>query len=69
MSRGDIGARRADIEGLCELNELDAGSVNTAKKNGHLETNTRRAAALRSFRAHTLLVDLDFQTPPVVPLT
>jgi hypothetical protein len=64
MSRGDIGARGADIEGLCEFNELYTGSVNAAKKNGYLEANTWRAAALRRFRARALLVDLDFQTPP-----
>ena len=69
MSRSDTGARSADVEGLRELNELDTGSIHTAKKNGHLQANTRRAAALHRVRALALLADLDFQTPPIVPAT
>jgi len=39
MSRSDAGTRSADVEGLREFNELDTGSVHSAKENGYLEAN------------------------------
>jgi hypothetical protein len=66
VGRSDAGARGADVEGLRELDELDTGSVYSAKKNGYLEANAWRAA-LNAVQALTLLVNLDFQDPPVVP--
>jgi len=68
MSRGDTCARGANIEGFCELNEVDTGCVDTPKKDWYLQAYTGRATAL--CRVHTLnfLVNLDFQTLPVVPV-
>ncbi len=66
MSRGDTGAHGADVKGLRELDELDTGSVHSAKKNGYLEANPWRAT-LNAVQALTLLVNLDFQDSPIVP--
>lgn len=65
MRRSDTRTCGADIKRLGELNELDSGSVHAAKKNRYLETNARRAAALRRFHTFTLLVNLKFQTLPL----
>lgn len=67
MSGGDTGARSADIKSLRELNELNTRGVDTAKKDGYLEADAWRAAALNRIQALTFLVDLDFQISPVVP--
>ena len=67
MSRGDARASSADIKGFREFNELNTRGVDTAKKDGYLEANAWRAAALNRVQALTLPVDLDFQTSPVVP--
>jgi hypothetical protein len=66
MSRGNTGTCGTDIECLCELDELDARSVDAAKKDWHLQANARRAAALDRVRTLTFPIYLDLQTPPVV---
>jgi len=68
MRRSDTGTRRADVERLRELNEFNTGSVDTPKKNGYLEADTRRPAALNRIQALAFVVYLDFQTSPVVPV-
>jgi len=64
MGRGDTGACSADVKGLGELNELDAGSVYTAQKHGHLETDARGPTALSRAQALAFVVYFDFQAPP-----
>ena len=43
MSRGDTRSRRADVQGLGELDELHTGRVRTPNKNGDLQLDSRRA--------------------------
>jgi hypothetical protein len=64
MGRGDTGACSADVKGLGELNELGAGSVDTAEKHGHLETDARGPTALNRIQALAFAVYFDFQAPP-----
>src|SRR4029077_16512580 len=61
MGRGDTGASGADVKGLGELNELGAGSVDTAEKHGHLEADARGPTALNRIQALALAVYFDFQ--------
>ncbi len=65
MCRGDTRPGGTDIQGLGQFNELRARSIDAAKKNRYLEANTRGMAAL--LQAFTLLLNLKFQTSPVVP--
>jgi hypothetical protein len=64
MGRGDTGTSSADVKGLGELNELDAGSVDTAEKYGHLEADARGLTALNGVQALAFAIYFDFQTPP-----
>jgi hypothetical protein len=64
MGRGDTGACSADVKGLGELNELDAGRVDTAEKDGHLEADARGLTALNGAQSRVFVVDFDFQAPP-----
>ncbi len=66
MGRGDAGPSSADVKGLGELNKLDAGTVHTAEKHGHLEADARGPTALNRTHALALVVYFDFQDPPVV---
>ncbi len=64
MCRGDAGASSADVKGFGELNELNAGSVDTAQKHGYLEANARGPAALDRVQARAFVVYFGFQAPP-----
>jgi hypothetical protein len=67
MGRGDTGPSSADVKGLGELNKLDAGSVDTAEKHGHLEADARGPTALNRAQALAFVVYFDFQaSPPLV---
>src|SRR5712671_5618334 len=65
MCRGDTRSSGTDIQRLSQFNELRARRIHAAKKNRYLEANTRGLAAL--LQAFTLLLNLKFKTPPVVP--
>jgi hypothetical protein len=65
VCRGDAGPGSAYIQGLRELDELDAGGVDATKKDRYLKTNTRGTAALGRVQALTLSIYLDFQTAPI----
>jgi hypothetical protein len=58
VCRGDTSTRGADIESLCEFDELDPGGVDAAKKNRYLKANSRGPSALGRIQALTFLVDL-----------
>lgn len=64
MGRGNASAGSADVKGLGQLNKLDAGSINTAEKDGHLQADTRRPTALNGLQPLAFVVYFDFQTPP-----
>ncbi len=64
MGRGDTSTSSADVKGLGELNELDAGSVDTAEKYGHLEADARGLTALNGVQALAFVIYFDFQAPP-----
>jgi hypothetical protein len=55
VPRRYAGARGANIEGLCELNEFDARSVRRAEKDGHLQTDARGPPEVRGIHALTIL--------------
>jgi len=65
MCRGNTRPCGADIQRLSQFNEFRARSIDAAKKNRYLEANARGMAAL--LQAFTLLLNLKFQTSPVVP--
>ena len=65
MCGGDTRPCSTDIERLGQFNELHARSIDATKKNWYLEANTRGLAAL--LQAFTLLLNLKFQTSPMVP--
>ena len=64
MGRGNAGAGSADVKGLGQLNELEAGSIDSAEKDGHLEADARRATALNGLQPLAFVVYFDFQAPP-----
>jgi hypothetical protein len=64
MGRGDTSACSADVKGLGELNELDAGSIDTAEKHGYLEVDSRGPTALNAIHAFAFALNFDFQAPP-----
>jgi len=64
MRRGDTCARSTDVESLGKLNELNAGVVDTAKKHGYLEADSRGSTALNRVQALALVVCFDFQALP-----
>jgi hypothetical protein len=61
VCRGNTGPVGADIEGFGEFNELGARDIRTAKEDGHLQANTRRASGGRCFHELPLHENVDLQ--------
>jgi hypothetical protein len=64
MGRGDTGTRSADVKGLGELNELDAGRVDAPEEHRHLEADARGPTPLNRLYSLAFVVYFDFQAPP-----
>jgi len=64
---GNKGARRADVQGLGELEKLSPSGINPAKKNGYLQSDARRSPPLSGLQSLPLFFADQFQTHSLTP--